>query len=258
MSKLAVSKQSAEVKSKRKAKSKIREYTEALVIALLLALILRSFVIEAFKVPSGSMLPSILIGDYLFVNKFAYGLRLPLSKKWLAPFDEPKRGEVIVFRYPKDESKDYIKRVVGLPGDHIAMTGKQLTINGKKAHLSETTVKVDNGTLTITPIKSSNMQTDYKVTAFPNWQSFEYYVEQLGEVSHLVQYDAIRLPQELHITVPTGNLFVMGDNRDHSSDSRVWGFVPLENLKGHAMFTWLSLDYENIGVRWHRFGHWIE
>ena len=117
----------------KKKKGAIREYAEALITALLVALFLRAFVVEAFKVPSGSMLPSILIGDHLFVNKFLYGIRVPFTKHWLYHLQEPERGETVVFIYPVDERKDFIKRVVGLPGDHIVLEGTEVRINGEPA-----------------------------------------------------------------------------------------------------------------------------
>jgi signal peptidase I len=247
----------AEIAVKKK-KSKTREYAEALLTALLVAVILRSFVIEAFKVPSASMLPSILIGDHLFVNKFAYGLRIPLTKKWVARFEDLERGEIAVFIYPRDEGKDFIKRVVALPGDHIVMDGKRLFINEQEVPRVRAVATKDHNSLTIRPaIKGQGFQS-FEVDLIPDWQNYEFYIERMGDHDYVVQYHHTARPSRVDITVPKDHFFVIGDNRNRSSDSRDWGFVPLDNLKGRAMFVWLSLDYDKVGIRWDRFGHWIK
>jgi signal peptidase I len=212
-----------------KKKGGVREYAEALFSALLIAFFIRSFAVEAFKIPSGSMIPTLLVGDHIFVNKFIYGLRLPFTKIKLLNLETPKRGEAIVFIYPLDESKDFIKRVVGLPGDKIRLDGNEIYINGAKLERKE--LGVENG--------------------------FEEETENLGGRNHLVQYLDRTAFGKREITVPPDHLFMMGDNRDNSSDSREWGFVPIENVKGKAMFIWLSIDYDNTTIRWNRFGKWI-
>lgn len=241
----------------KKKKSKFREYAEALITALLVALILRSFVIEAFKVPSGSMLPSIMIGDHLFVNKFIYGLRLPLTKKWFLHLGEPERGDTVVFIYPIDEKKDFIKRTVGIAGDRVVVNGTNLFINGKKIEREPLALRFSQEENRL-KLYRKDKTLAYEIDPFSSWQRFDFYDEFLGKEPHLVQYRKGSEGENREFVVPAGHIFVMGDNRDNSSDSRDWGFVPMENLKGKAMFVWLSLDSKNLGVRWSRFGHWIE
>ncbi len=236
-----------------KQKSKFREYAEALITALLVAFVLRAFVIEAFKVPSASMVPSILIGDHLFVNKFAYGLRVPLTKKWFAKFDKPERGEIAVFIYPRDESKDFIKRIIGMPGDHVVMNGRQLSVNDEKVKSEPATAKLVGDKVVI----SAAAGAPFEVDPFPDWQSYEFAIETLGGRRYVVQYHQRARQRPVDITVPADHFFVVGDNRNRSSDSREWGFIPLDNLKGRAMFVWLSWDALDRWIRPERFGHWL-
>lgn len=211
---------------------------------ILIVFILRSFLFEPFKIPSGSMIPTLLVGDFILVNKFTYGIRLPVINKKIIDINLPQRGDVMVFRYPEDPSLDYIKRVVGLPGDTVAYQNKTLTINGQVVEPR----KID----------------DYKHTErlyFSNQ-----YVEKLGDVEHRYLNDgdapafvpdASRFPFRENCTynaagvvckVPAGHYFMMGDNRDNSRDSRAWGFVPEENIVGKAFFVWLNLsDLSRIG-----------
>ncbi len=221
---------------KKDKKGAFREYTEALLTALLIAFLIRSFGIEAFKIPSGSMIPTLMIGDHIFVNKFIYGLRVPFTKKKIVHFRNPERGEAIVFMYPLDESKDFIKRVIGLPGDHIHIEGDAVSVNDRSLERK--------------PIQ--------KLPIFPGWEDYSFFEEKVGQVEHFVQFDSHPSFESLDIQVPPGHLFMMGDNRDNSSDSREWGFVPLENVKGKAMFVWLSIDYDHTNLRWDRFGKWIK
>jgi signal peptidase I len=246
-----------------KKKSAFREYTEAFIAALLIAIFLRCFTVEAFKIPSKSMVPNLLVGDHIFVNKFVYGIRIPLTKKWIAHFKEPQRGEVIVFIYPRNESLDFIKRVVGLPGDKISIKNNDLFINGEKVNTYPVVVKdVDpNDPRKLDVEKVEGGDFGNKFSALPyitEWKDYDFYVEKLGNVNHYIQHLKGERPESIDITVPEGHLFVMGDNRDNSSDSREWGFVPMENIKGRAMFIWLSLDHDRGGIRWHRFGKWIQ
>lgn len=203
-----------------KKKSTFREYTEAIVIAVLLALFIRTFVVQAFKIPSGSMLPTLLIGDHLLVNKFIYGIRVPFSGKVLVPVKEPKSGDIIVFRFPKDRSIDYIKRVIGVPGDTIQVKNKKLYRNNVRvddphAHFTSTIILPAGGS--------------------PK--------DNFGPV-----------------TVPDGKYFVMGDNRDNSSDSRFWGFVEEADVRGKAMIIYWSWDIDKpllsperfTSIRWDR------
>lgn len=196
---------------KTRRKSVVREYLEAIVIAILLALFIRAFVVQAFKIPSGSMKPTLLVGDHILVNKFIYGIKIPFTDKTLIEVSEPERGDVIVFKYPLDTSKDYIKRVIGLPGDRIQIIKRRLYLNGK-------------------PVEDTHAHYSSP--------------EPLGAALHNFG----------PVTVPDGRLFVMGDNRDASSDSRVWGFVPFSYVKGEAFLIYWSWDHANFGVRWGRLG----
>lgn len=202
---------------------------------ILAVLVLRSFVVEPFRIPSESMLPTLLNGDFILVNKFSYGLRLPVLNTKLIGNGQPARGDVVVFRYPREPSVAYIKRVIGLPGDRLEYRDKQLLINGQPA------------ALTLLPDDPAD----------PGYQQFD---ERLNEVNHRIQVSAagrwglaglwpgLQLRREAdgkvawEYQVPAGQYFVMGDNRDNSSDSRVWGPLPEENLIGKAFFIWMNLD----------------
>lgn len=209
-----------------------RETGKALATALILALFLRAFVIEAFMIPSGSMIPTLLEGDHIFVNKFVYGLRVPFTKKWFVHFRKPERGEVIVFFFPLDESKNFIKRVIGVAGDTIRFDGDSVFVNGKKISREPLEGLSEDG--------------------------FQHAIELYDGHRYEVQFDQrYQNLMEEEILVPEGHFFVMGDNRHHSEDSRAWGFVPLENIKGRAMFVWLSLNKNEGGLRLNRFGHWV-
>lgn len=223
-----------------------REYVESIGVAVLIALLLRAFVVEAFKIPSGSMIPTLQVGDHIFVNKFIFGARLPFSNvKVLHHVREPRRGEVIVFVYPRDPEKDFIKRIVGIPGDSVQVcTGGQVLING--APLRREAVPG--------PCEYDDYDEDrpfgswHKVrcTAFREWNGNETYVTVHNEISPPPQ-----LPPCSEWTVPSDQVFVMGDNRDNSHDSRYWGFVPYENIKGKAWFIWWSAG-ERSSVRLNR------
>lgn len=239
------------------------EYVEALLTAVLLAFLIRSFVIEPYKIPSKSMVPTLLVGDHIFVNKYVYGLRIPATKKWIAKFDDPKRGEVIVFIYPENPKLDFIKRVVGVPGDKIRIDNSRLFVNDQEVTAADIQISgvdpADKRRLLVTPTESNPIPEDFKDV--PYSQGFENYkisLEDLGGTKHYIQHSLIMPNIETYeTTVPEGNYFVLGDNRDQSADSRYWGFVPRENLKGRAIFIWLSLDSDLGGVRIHRFGREI-
>ena len=220
-------------------KGVLRDWAESLFVALLIALFLRTFVIEAFKIPSGSMIPTLLIGDHIFVNKFIYGIRLPIINKRIVTWGEPERGEVIVFVYPHDTDKDYIKRVIGLPGDRITVTGTEVLVNGERIMQSTghpfTYVDVESG--------------DSKVCV--------QYDSVLGRAQFNTLYDPHRLHPTTEYIVEPGHYFVMGDNRDNSADSRAWGQVPLDNIKGRALVVWWS-SYEGASIRFDRIGHLID
>lgn len=248
----------------KKKKGKIREYIEALVTAVLIAFVIRSFIIEPFKIPSSSMVPTLMIGDHIFVNKFIYGLRPPFTKKHFFQYRTPRRGEVIVFIYPEDESKDFIKRVVGLPGDRIEIKGEDIFVNGEMVKKEPIYVEPSSDDKRVLLVKNKGWPKDLPYV--PGWQNIDFFKEKLGSIEHLVQYEKNVYYRPMGhfmrenngiITVPEGKLFCMGDNRDNSSDGREWGFVPMENIKGKAMFVWLSLDNDNGWLRWKRFGSWI-
>lgn len=192
------------------------------------------------------MVPTLKIGDHIFVNKFIYGLRIPFTKIRFFQFRTPHRGEIIVFNFPIDESKDYIKRVVGIPGDTLEIKQQMLHINGQ-------------------PVEKM-IETDRSILSdIEEAEQFELYREKTGDRKHFTQYERNEGFQDYGpITVPPNKLFVMGDNRNRSSDSRSWRFVPMENLKGRALVVWLSLDSKNrypvLGlpsIRWERFGKLI-
>jgi signal peptidase I len=243
-------------------KGKWREYGESLLIALLIAFFIRSFGVEAFKIPSGSMIPTLMIGDHIFVNKFIYGLRIPFTKTKIVKISDPKRGEPIVFMFPLDNSKDFIKRVVGVPGDRIQIEGDRVSVNG--VFLSRDRIKIEssalaeNTSLQIIPTANAAVE-DLKngIPYHPGWENYDYFFEENGEKRYLIQLESGPSYDRRQLRVPPGYLFVMGDNRDNSSDSREWGFVPLENVKGRAMFVWLSIDFNRGRIRWRRFGHWL-
>jgi signal peptidase I len=210
------------------------EYAKSFFPVILVVFLVRSFIVEPFKIPSGSMMPTLLAGDYILVNKYTYGLRVPILNNTFVDMSKPARGDVIVFHYPPDTSIDYIKRVIGLPGDKIRYQDKQLQINGQP--------------LSLEPVG------DYEyVMSGLNIMTAKQYREQLGSVSHdilihdvMVNYDAdaigAKFANNEEIVVPAGHYLAMGDNRDNSSDSRVWGFVPENNLVGKAFFIWMNFD----------------
>lgn len=208
------------------------EYAKSFFPVLLIVFLLRGFVIEPFKIPSGSMLPSLYIGDFILVNKFAYGVRIPVLNKKIIETGSPERGDVMVFRYPRDPSLDYIKRVVGLPGDHIAYYNKVLYVNGK-------------------PV-SRQFEGQYEG---PGQAHASEYVETLFDRDHLILLMPGR-PNSLEgkYIVPEKMYFVMGDNRDNSADSRVWGAVPEENIVGKAFMIWM---HWSDSVLWNRLGNTI-
>lgn len=201
-----------------KKKGALRENIEAIIVAVILALFIRTFVVQAFKIPSGSMKDTLLIGDHILVNKFIYGVKAPFLHKTIIPIKDPQRGDIIVFEFPEDPSKDFIKRVIGLPGDVVEIRNKKLVVNGKG---------IKDG---------HSIHKDPKI--FPGRLQPR---DNLGP-----------------ITVPEHKLFVMGDNRDFSYDSRFWGFVDLLAVKGKAFIIYWSWDKENFGVRWGRLGHLLE
>ncbi|MFC4821519.1 signal peptidase I [Dokdonella ginsengisoli] len=211
------------------------EYARSFFPVLFVILLFRSFIAEPFKIPSGSMMPTLLVGDFILVNKFSYGLRLPVLNKKVLDVGEPKRGDVFVFRYPENPKEDYIKRVIGLPGDEITYRNKVLYVNGEE--IAETGLGPYVG-----PGESGRSMAGAQVK-----------LEKLGAVEHRI----MELPQafighEGTWKVPPGHYFAMGDNRDNSQDSRFWGFVPEQNLVGRAFVIWMNfdngIDFSRIGT----------
>jgi signal peptidase I len=197
-----------------KKKSTLREYSEAILVALLLALFIRTFVVQAFKIPSGSMLNTLLIGDHLLVNKFIYGIKNPLSGKTWIPIKKPERGDIVVFKYPVNPEQDYIKRVIGVGGDTIEIKDKKVYVNGE-LQVENYAIFLDNKIFTAAEQPRDNLEP---------------------------------------VTVPDNSLFVMGDNRDNSYDSRFWNFVGLQSVKGKAFILYWSWNKANTSVRWNRIG----
>jgi len=215
------------------------EYCKSFFPVILAVLLLRSFLIEPFRIPSGSMMPTLLVGDFILVNKFDYGIRLPVLNKKIIDIGEPSRGDVVVFRYPKDPSVDYIKRVVGLPGDRIGYYNKILHINGKPIAQVPAGVFVGKGS-GVSMSGAGERQ------------------EQLGDVQHQILVMPRTPGLEGEFVVPENEYFVMGDNRDNSNDSRYWGTVPEENLVGKAFRIWMNWDSANGGIEWDRIGRKIQ
>lgn len=201
--------------------SAVVDFSRSFFPVILIVLVLRSFIAEPFRIPSGSMIPTLLIGDFILVDKFSYGLRMPVGFWKFMPLGEPKRGQVVVFRYPVDPSKDFIKRLVGLPGDRIEYRDKVLYINGERQTQEPDGVYPAPG---------------------PRAGVVEKYIENLGGVRHPIIINPAYPARDGYWIVPEGHYFMMGDNRDGSDDSRSWGFVPEHNLVGHAFFIWMSWD----------------
>jgi signal peptidase I len=213
---------------------------------IVVVFLIRSFWVEPFKIPSGSMKPTLLVGDFILVNKYVYGIRLPVANKKVVDIEPVRRGDVVVFRYPADPSVDYIKRVVGLPGDKIEYRGKRLSINGEPV-----------------AVQAGGYYTDAEL----NYLRLPTFNEKLGERSHQMMIVPAQPPVDLaqvrqfaqrsnceynddgfRCTVPAGHYFMMGDNRDQSSDSRYWGFVPDDHIKGRAFLVWMNFnDFKRIG-----------
>ena len=199
-------------------KSVYREYFESIIFALIIALIVRTFVVQAFKIPSGSMENTLAIGDYILVNKFIYGIEIPFTGRHLFPLRNPRRGDIAVFEYPQDPSRDFVKRVIGLPGDRIQVIDKKVFVNGKP-YVNPHEIHKDSAIIPagVNPRDNTGV-----------------------------------------ITVPAGSYFMMGDNRDQSYDSRFWGFVKIGRIKGLAFVKYWSWDADNSRVRWQNIGRMLE
>ncbi|MBP9723030.1 MAG: signal peptidase I [Gammaproteobacteria bacterium] len=219
--------------------SKIIEYSRSFFPVLLFVLILRSFLFEPFKVPTGSLEPTVLPGDFILSNKFVYGLRLPVWGAKIFPMGEPKNGEIAIFRTPVDNKTWMVKRVIGIPGDKIDYVDKKLIVNGipAKYRLLEASTDTNDG-----------------VNSWP----VETYQEEIFGIKHNIFTRKVVPVQNFHLTVPQGQYLMMGDNRDNSDDSRFWGFVPESNFEGKAIVIWMSWDQFNWkNIRWSRFGTWL-
>lgn len=194
------------------------EYARSFFPVLFIVFVLRSFLVEPFQIPSSSMVPTLQVGDYILVNKFTYGIRLPVTRTKVLDLNEPERGDVMVFFPPHMNETYYIKRVIGLPGDTVSYRNKRLFVNGEPVSREE---------IAIAP----GVNARYRLG-----------LEQLGEASHLMQVDEARMPRNFSVKVKPGHYFMMGDNRDNSSDSRVWGQVPEKDIVGKAFAVWMHWD----------------
>ncbi len=213
----------------------IIEHARSFFPIFLVVLLLRSFLIEPFRIPSGSLEPTLLVGDFLAVNKFTYGIRLPIIEKKIIPISNPKTGDIVVFRWPPNPVFDYIKRVVGVPGDRVSYHNKILTINGIEAKQAFVEYTTDES--------SGKAVAEYR--------------ENLNGVEHEI-YRNVNVPAEdFDVTVPANQYLMMGDNRDDSADSRYWGFVSDEYIRGKAFLIWMSWNSKTWMVRWNRLAHVI-
>ena len=206
-----------EPEAPQKKKGALRENIEAIIVAIVLALFIRTFIVQAFKIPSGSMKDTLLIGDHILVSKFIYGVKIPFSNATILPVKEPRRGDIIVFRFPEEPDKDFIKRVIGVAGDTVEIRQKKVFVNGRP------------------------LNHDYGIYTDP----------------HVIPGTVQPRDNFGPVTVPAGKLFVMGDNRDHSYDSRFWGFVDMDDVKGKAFMIYWSWDRDDFDVRWSRIGDMI-
>lgn len=214
----------------------IIDYARGFFPVLVLVFFIRSFLYEPFRIPSGSLKPTLTVGDFILVNKYHYGIRLPVVHTKLVNLNEPKRGDIIVFRWPPNPSVDFIKRVVGIPGDRISYKDRILYINGEKIPQTfeeQTTDKDESGFIWNVAKSSENL---------------------LGVQHEIFQTPAKVSPDLNEIVVPEGMYFAMGDNRDDSADSRYWGFVPEANIVGKASWVWMSWNGEDYSIRWPRIG----
>jgi signal peptidase I len=221
------------------------DWTSGLFPVILVVFLLRSFLFEPFKIPSGSMIPTLLVGDLILVNKFHYGVRLPVINKKIVANNDPKPGDVMVFRYPKDTSVDYIKRVVGVPGDEISWRNQKLYVNGVVVPTQAQAEFFEEGSLRYEPQFSEKLgAVEHRILVNPARQQFLPQNE-VFPFRENCTYNA----EGVTCKVPAGNYFMMGDNRDNSQDSRYWGFVPDQNIVGRAFFVWMNFgNLKRIGA----------
>jgi len=213
------------------------EYARSFFPVILIVLVLRSFLFEPFRIPSSSMRPTLVVGDFILVNKFTYGLRLPVIDTKILDVNDPQRGDIMVFRYPENPSIDYIKRVIGIPGDRIEYRNRRLFVNGKAAEMTKqgSHLWMNNQCHTIDSLR---------------------FREQTADTNHEILIIPRRPSRaEGEWVVPEGHYFMLGDNRDNSRDGRYWGFVPEENIVGQAVAVWMSWDFScGDGINWGRIG----
>jgi signal peptidase I len=214
------------------------EYSASFFPVILVVFVVRSFVVEPFKIPSGSMVPTLLVGDFILVNKFDYGIRLPITNTKITEGRPLQRGDVVVFRYPKDESVDYIKRVIGLPGDTVAYQDKQLTINGKPVPETPLPDYLDDEHMGYA--KQFEEDIDGRKNAILNNSAVPPFI--VGAEDYPYRDNCTYNARGVICKVPPGNYFMMGDNRDNSADSRYWGFAPDKNIVGRAFFIWMNFS----------------
>lgn len=232
-------------RGKREHEPLLVDYAKSFLPIFLIVLLLRSFLIEPFRIPSGSMIPTLLIGDFILVNKFAYGIRLPVTKTKVIENEDPQRGDVIVFRYPEDPKTDFIKRVVAVPGDKVSYRRKQLVLNGEPVPIEISGPYSGNGTDSVR-VAGTLVGTE-QLTGEPHPVLINPRAPDFSPNCRFLGYEEVE--------VPAGHYFVMGDNRDDSRDSRCWGFVPDGNLVGKAFLIWMSFDPNRPGiVAWDRIG----
>jgi signal peptidase I len=221
------------------------EYSGSFFPVIALVFVLRSFLYEPFKIPSTSMVPTLLVGDLILVNKFAYGVRLPVLNKKIIDVGDPQRGDVMVFKYPKDMSQDYIKRVIGVPGDKITYENKRLTVNDKPVEYTALDDYLEDDSLVYRQQFVENLpNAQHRILTVKDRRTVD-----LGAVDNFPHREAcVYSYEKFTCIVPEGNYFMMGDNRDNSADSRYWGFVPNKNIVGRAFFVWMNLgNLKRIG-----------
>ncbi|MDR2788928.1 MAG: signal peptidase I [Candidatus Accumulibacter sp.] len=221
------------------------EYGASFFPVILFVFVLRSFIVEPFKIPSGSMIPTLLVGDFILVNKFTYGIRLPVINKKIIDLDTPQRGDVMVFRYPEDPSLDYIKRVIGVPGDRVAYQNKQLTVNGEPVEKRRIDDYLHPERLYYSRqfVERASSGAEYRVL---NDQDAPAFISDVARFPY--RENCLYNNSGVICTVPEGHYFMMGDNRDNSRDSRFWGFVADGDIVGKAFFIWLNFnDWKRVG-----------
>ncbi|MBV2234161.1 MAG: signal peptidase I [Sterolibacterium sp.] len=224
------------------------EYGASFFPVILVVFGLRSFLIEPFKIPSGSMIPTLHVGDFILVNKYAYGVRLPVINKKIIELGQPQRGDVMVFRYPENPALDYIKRVAGLPGDKVAYLNKRLYINGVEVPLRPLDDFLDKERLTYVPRYAETLgSVEHQILVESESPEAPAFIRQVADFPF--RENCLYNAEGVVCEVPAGHYFMLGDNRDNSRDSRFWGFVPDENIVGRAFFIWFNFnDLQRVGA----------